>query len=193
MIPDDITKKIEAESLKWFDTPNPIYRELFNKGGEFGYYLAQDQLKELFTKDPINFLLANAMKLGHESMVILLESLYERTDNRYKKEIKEKDKEVAELNNWINDLQSGMYVNCVYCGHRYGHEKDTPVSMADVLKEHIEKCPKHPMSILKSELAEKEKEIADLLSKYEQLCRLYEKAQLEIAELKDKLKKYINK
>jgi len=55
---------------------------------------------------------------------------------------------------WVNDLQSGMYINCVYCGHRYGPEKDTPVSMADVLKEHIEQCPKHPMSKLKQEIVQ---------------------------------------
>ncbi len=54
---------------------------------------------------------------------------------------------------WINDLQSGMYVNCVYCGHRYGPAKDTPVSMADALKAHIENCPAHPMSKLKTENA----------------------------------------
>ena len=58
---------------------------------------------------------------------------------------------IAKLNEWINDLQSGMYVNCVYCGHRYGHESDTPVSMADVLKEHVENCPQHPMAALKTE------------------------------------------
>jgi hypothetical protein len=52
---------------------------------------------------------------------------------------------------WVNDLHSGMYINCVYCGHRYGPSKDTPVSMADVLKAHVEKCPKHPMSQLKAE------------------------------------------
>lgn len=55
------------------------------------------------------------------------------------------------LRQWVNDLQSGMYVNCVYCGHRYGPEKYTPASMADVLKEHIEQCPEHPMSKLKQE------------------------------------------
>ena len=56
------------------------------------------------------------------------------------------------LHQWVNDLQSGMYVNCVYCGHRYGPEKNTPVAMADVLKSHIEQCPMHPMSILKKEM-----------------------------------------
>jgi hypothetical protein len=50
-----------------------------------------------------------------------------------------------------------MYVNCIYCGHRYGPEEETPVAMADVLKEHIEQCPQHPMSKLKKELV-KEKE-----------------------------------
>lgn len=51
-------------------------------------------------------------------------------------------RENEQLKQWVNDLQSGMYVNCVYCGYRYGHEKDTPASMADILKKHIEQCPK---------------------------------------------------
>lgn len=53
---------------------------------------------------------------------------------------------------WISDLQSGMYINCVYCGHRYGPGDTTPVSAADALKAHVEQCPKHPMSALKSKL-----------------------------------------
>lgn len=52
------------------------------------------------------------------------------------------------LMHWVDDLQSGMYVNCVYCGHRYGPKANAPVSMAQVLKEHIAECPKHPMSEL---------------------------------------------
>lgn len=59
--------------------------------------------------------------------------------------------EIGRWNRWTADLQSGMYINCVYCGHRYGPSKSTPASMADVLKEHIENCPKHPMSTLKRE------------------------------------------
>ncbi len=54
---------------------------------------------------------------------------------------------------WVADLQSGMYVNCVYCGHRYGPNETTPVTMADVLKEHIEQCPSHPLSEANAELA----------------------------------------
>ena len=50
------------------------------------------------------------------------------------------------LQQWVKDLQSGMYINCVYCGHRYGPNDEVPASMADVLKAHIEKCPEHPLS-----------------------------------------------
>jgi len=60
--------------------------------------------------------------------------------------------EIKRLQDQVNDLQSGMYINCVYCGHRYGPRESTPVSMADVLKEHVEQCPKHPMSALKDKL-----------------------------------------
>lgn len=66
-----------------------------------------------------------------------------REENRFLRE------EAARLENWVADCQSGMWVNCVYCGYRYGRVDDTPVAMADVLKEHIEQCPKHPMSALK--------------------------------------------
>lgn len=59
---------------------------------------------------------------------------------------------------WVDDLQSGMFVNCVYCGHCYGPTETTPVSMADVLKEHIEHCPEHPMSKLKAELEQVKRE-----------------------------------
>ena len=49
---------------------------------------------------------------------------------------------------WVADCQSGMYVNCVYCGHRYGPQDTTPVSMAEMLKTHIAACPRHPMAKL---------------------------------------------
>ena len=66
--------------------------------------------------------------------------------------------QLAETKKWIDDLQSGMYVNCVYCGHRYGPGETTPVSMADALKAHVESCPKHPMSDLKKQLASVKKQ-----------------------------------
>lgn len=60
---------------------------------------------------------------------------------------------VAEINRlraWVDDLQSGMHVNCVYCGFRYGPGETTPVSMADALKAHVNICPEHPMSKYRS-------------------------------------------
>lgn len=53
---------------------------------------------------------------------------------------------ISTLERWINDLHSGMYINCVYCGHCYGPNTEVPASMAEVLKEHISKCPAHPLS-----------------------------------------------
>ena len=70
--------------------------------------------------------------------------------------------EIDRLIKWVEDLQSGMYINCVYCGHRYGPAKTTPIAFADVLKRHIEVCPKHPMSVLKKENEELKKEIERL-------------------------------
>jgi DNA-directed RNA polymerase subunit RPC12/RpoP len=70
-------------------------------------------------------------------------------------------KYLEEMQQWVNDLQSGMYINCVYCGHRYGPQDKTPASMADILKQHIEKCPKYPMSKLKLENDALRKKIYD--------------------------------
>jgi hypothetical protein len=56
--------------------------------------------------------------------------------------------EIDRYKQWIDDLQSGMYINCVYCGHRYRPSESAPAIMADVLKEHILQCPEHPMSHL---------------------------------------------
>jgi hypothetical protein len=63
----------------------------------------------------------------------------------------ELEKKVQQLKAWVEDCQAGMYINCVYCGHRYGPDDEMPAAMADVLKEHIEQCPEHPMSTLKAE------------------------------------------
>lgn len=65
--------------------------------------------------------------------------------------IAELQEKVLRLQRWVADLHSGMYINCVYCGHRYGPENEVPATMADVLKEHVEQCPEHPMSKLKLE------------------------------------------
>jgi len=76
--------------------------------------------------------------------------------------------EIEHLRTWINDLQSGMYINCVYCGHRYGPKTDVPVSMAEVLKEHVETCPKHPMSKLKADVDRLTAALKEIVQEYEE-------------------------
>ncbi len=87
----------------------------------------------------------------------------------------EKDQEIARLKAWVDDLQSGMYINCVYCGHRYGPKEDTPVAMADVLKEHIEQCLKHPMSALKARVEDRERLLAKIREGLKDLVDLIER------------------
>ncbi len=63
-------------------------------------------------------------------------------------ELKEENKR---LEAWIDDLQSGMYINCVYCGHRYGPNVEPATktewfTMRKALEGHIAQCPKHPLS-----------------------------------------------
>lgn len=70
--------------------------------------------------------------------------------------------EIERLKVWVADLQSGMFVNCVYCGHRYGPGETTPVSMADALKAHVAVCPEHPMSGLLTALQHARGAIASL-------------------------------
>lgn len=65
--------------------------------------------------------------------------------------VEQAEKEVERYKKWVDDLQAGMYVNCVYCGHRYGPADEVSASKADLLTQHIEKCPAHPMSGLKEE------------------------------------------
>lgn len=69
---------------------------------------------------------------------------------------------IAELEQWVADLQSGMYVNCVYCGHRYGPYEKANESPANILTAHIEQCPKHPLAAAKARIAELEQEIISL-------------------------------
>lgn len=54
---------------------------------------------------------------------------------------------------WVTDLQSGMYVNCVYCGHRYGPAGSAAdavpranETMAQALTRHVAECPQHPLA-----------------------------------------------
>lgn len=67
--------------------------------------------------------------------------------------------DVGRLQQWVNDLQAGMYINCVYCGHNYGPDDEVPATMAKVLENHIAQCPKHPLSAAKKRIAELEKQL----------------------------------
>ena len=67
-------------------------------------------------------------------------------------ESNEARREVEELRQWVHDLQSGMYINCVYCGHRYGPADEVAATMQEALYEHIAECPRHPLSKAKQEL-----------------------------------------
>lgn len=62
--------------------------------------------------------------------------------------------ELEQLKQWVDDLQCGRYINCVYCGHRYGPKENVPPSMQDILKAHVMECPKHPMNEFKNLLEE---------------------------------------
>ena len=55
---------------------------------------------------------------------------------------------VQKLRKWVSDLQSGLYLNCVYCGERF----EPPEGTVDMLTKHVEACPKHPLSAAKRDI-----------------------------------------
>lgn len=72
---------------------------------------------------------------------------------------KELIEENKRLEAWIDDLQSGMWINCVYCGHRYGPNKGNHlVTMRKALETHIAECPKHPLAMARNRIKELEAE-----------------------------------
>ena len=98
--------------------------------------------------------------------------------------------EVERLERWVDDLQAGMSINCVYCGHNYGPDDEIPVSMAETLKEHVEQCPKHPMSALKAEverLREEREEARDVLRWH--MGEIWDGSSVDGFEFQDELEK----
>jgi len=114
---------------------------------------------------------------------------YEKEIAELEEKIEKRDKALEQYRRWTNDLQSGMYVNCVYCGHQYGPRKDTPVAMADVLRKHIEQCPEHPLSAAKAEIQKRDKEIAGWKEAREHDLKLLGERNKEITKLKAEVKR----
>lgn len=54
--------------------------------------------------------------------------------------------ETERLQRWVDDLQSGLWINCVYCGHRYGPGDTTAPTMREALYRHVAACEKHPLA-----------------------------------------------
>lgn len=75
---------------------------------------------------------------------------------------KELLEEIDRLNQWIHDCQSGMYINCVYCGFRYGPKDEVAPTMQQALYDHIAVCPKHPLSKANARIEELEIALAGL-------------------------------
>ena len=71
-------------------------------------------------------------------------SMVDSIEEEYEDKIEVLNKQIKELEAWIADLQSGLYINCVYCGYRY--PPGTPDVRDKVLYEHIKQCKKHPLS-----------------------------------------------
>jgi len=104
---------------------------------------------------------------------------------------------IAELEQWVDDCQSDMYINCVYCGHRYGpNDGDHLNSMREALKAHISECPRHPLSAANQRIAElerdlsfSEEEAAAVRSEVRKISRQAESAAIErCAALLDRVK-----
>ena len=74
--------------------------------------------------------------------------------------VKELEADNQRLDKWVGDLQSGMYINCVYCGHQY--PRGTPGVMQEILYEHIRKCQKHPLRKAEAKLAEEREKVKRL-------------------------------
>lgn len=74
------------------------------------------------------------------------EEWWEPLTTIHREEVVSLNAEIKRLTQWVHDCQSGMWINCVYCGHRYGPEDEVQATMQETLYEHIASCPKHPLS-----------------------------------------------
>lgn len=68
--------------------------------------------------------------------------------------LNEANQTVAAQRRWIEDLQSGQWVNCVFCGHRYIPREASPTDPTALLRSHIASCAKHPLHETREALLE---------------------------------------
>lgn len=136
-----------------------------------------DDLRALILREGGVRLVADAL-VRAKRRIVELEALaclgdHHHPDLTYKARLEElvtdyraAERRIVELEQWVRDLQSGMYINCVYCGHRYGPRDGTPVAMADVLREHIEKCQRHPLAAERARAEAAEAKLAAVLAEW---------------------------
>ena len=48
--------------------------------------------------------------------------------------------EIERLKQWVEDLQGEAWVNCVYCGFRFGPVEKFPVSTTEIFTKHLRQC-----------------------------------------------------
>lgn len=127
--------------------------------------------------------LATAAKLNNANVLAARVALADATATiqEMQKRIDATVLEANWLQRWVGDLQAKTFVNCVYCGHRYGPSETTPVSMADALKLHIEACPKHPMAAYRRK-AEAFDAIASQVDRWENEERCQSHSSMDLIE-----------
>ena len=119
-----------AASSYEVETDDPqYYRRHPKRCARYDFALAQTQVKQDLAETLDALPKVETRKAPHQSQ-----------------KMNELRAENERLKRWVNDLQAGMFINCVYCGHRYGPDNEVPATMANVLKEHIAVCPRHPLS-----------------------------------------------
>lgn len=65
----------------------------------------------------------------------------------------EKDKELAEAKGEVERLSNLLWGSrCVYCGEVVGKDKQNQDIADEILRNHVETCPKHPLSQAKGEI-----------------------------------------
>lgn len=90
--------------------------------------------------------------------------------------VDELTKEIRRLRQWVSDLQSGAYITCAYCGHRYGPKEGGDPSMVGLYREHVEKCADHPCNVLVREIEAMKVQRSELLNRLNELQTAAESA-----------------